>query len=173
MASSSPSLASISSDPRPRLLVGVLLVCGLSVNAFSRWGAAPSTGSPQTDLTPSQVVQIFYELSAKGEFEEAAKYGTGFDGFVKMPPMAKEDAEYAESIFRHSEAIRRIESELVKNDRAEVVAEVTSKDWPTRRVMHFVYKDQGSWKILLITKARRPDDPVCKRMPDLCHFIKD
>ena len=148
-------------------LLPAVLIGGVCVVVLSRGIPAPLSGSKQeTPDGPSQVVQTYWELSMQGKIEEARRYETNTDGrFVLMKTT---DINLPKSIYESNRELRRVLSEVVKGDRAQVVSEVKNSNGTICVFLHGMYRDNGAWKIYTMYTI---DPSMCKYLPEMCNLV--
>jgi hypothetical protein len=131
----------------------LMLVMMTSSHKFFTLGKSIDVNSKDKNLTPSQVVKIFWQLSEKGDIEKAAKYMTNeapISPGVKVGSNRALDTQ-PKLIYELKEKLLKIISERVDGDKAEVVAEVLRPNKKVWKFNHTLYKDKGEWKIFGIS----------------------
>jgi hypothetical protein len=111
------------------------------------------------ELTPTKVVQLYYELSLKGKFDKANQLITNTNGIVASPEAY--DTKTTKLIFDGKIEIRKIICESIKNKNAQVVTEVSDNAGHIYQLEHELYKDHESWKIWVIGVHSKNMEP-CK-----------
>jgi hypothetical protein len=119
--------------------------------------------------TPSQVVCTYYELAARGEIKEAIKHQTNDVDPKQFHSNAPINPGWAELVRDGIIKFSKIETEVVDEDKAEVVASIIEANGKVSRIQHNMYKQEGRWKIFSYFTET---NPVCLREPDQCHIIK-
>jgi|ERR1044072_1334610 hypothetical protein len=99
----------------------------------------------QARLSPTKVVELYYDLSLKGEFEKANKLITNTDGVVSSSKAYH--TENAKIIYEGQIDIRKILCESIKGKNATVIAQVSDDTGHVYRQEHALYQENGDWKI--------------------------
>jgi hypothetical protein len=118
-------------------------------------------------LSPSQVVQAYWEASIKGDFAETARHitdhGGGAGGQLLKPNSNEPDlTDYtAKDIYQYQEKITSIECEKLNGGESFVIFHISSKLYKNLRQVAHLYKDEGEWKIFTTTIATK-NSPRCE-----------
>ncbi len=107
-----------------------------------------SVTQKQTTLTPIKTVELYYELSLKGEIEKANKLITNTDGVVSSSQAYH--TENAKIIYEGKIEIRKILCESIKGKRATVITQVSDEAGHFYKQEHKLYQEKGEWKIWAI-----------------------
>ena len=131
-----------------RILSPVILFLLISLSSIysgdGRTHNAMSTQQQQL-LSPTKVVERYYDLSLKGKFDEANKFITNTNGIVSAPGVY--DTESSKIIFDGKIEIKQILCESIKGKNATVTVQVSDRIGHIYKIEYLFYKDKEGWKI--------------------------
>jgi hypothetical protein len=104
-------------------------------------------------LTPSQVVRIFWQLSEKGDIENAAKFMTNSSPLSQDSSISSDrDLEKQPKLIHDlKEKLHKVVSEKIQEDKAEVIAEIQRPNKQIWKFKHILHKVNDEWKIFSIS----------------------
>jgi hypothetical protein len=127
-------------------------------------------------LTPSQVVQKYWDLVTEGSVSESRNLLTNSVNIPGtneyMSAEIKNEIFWDQIIQKEGSKIRKIKGEKQKGSRAVVILEVLKSDGDIEELECRMVKIMDEWKIYTIGRHYSPDDPMCK-IPGICNFLQE
>lgn len=134
------------------IVIGMLITAmfvTVSVSLLAQQRAKDKSSDEMTNAEPVKVVKRFWELSEKGDFEEAKKLRTNTKGEFTFEIRNNFPVEEREVIiFKSGLSLISIEQiEIITESEWEIAVKVKNRDGRKFYLFHNVVKNDDGWKI--------------------------